>query len=162
MNKAWKQLQRAFIEDHRTLTRGYVSLLKLLDERDFTGAASEAKRLDELAGPHIAFEESFLYPKVGESRGDEYTGKLYQEHAEILNALVEIRQLKPDANLDDSAIESLKDRLHHGLDHAAACGSLLSHLKALPDDEQSQALRRLLRFRDHSPAWSDLASTERE
>ncbi|TWU50564.1 hypothetical protein Poly51_38560 [Rubripirellula tenax] len=156
MTHAWKQLQRAFVEDHRTLTQGYLRLLRLLDEGEFAKAAVEARRLDELAGPHIAFEEAFLYPKVGESRGEDYTGKLYAEHAQILDALIELRGLDADSDLSNEAAQSLKQRLQHGLDHAATCGTLLSHLKALPPDQQDQALHQLLDFRMRGTAWSQL------
>lgn len=162
MKTNWKQLQRAFVEDHRTLTRGYARLLNMLDEHNFADAAKEAKQLDELAGPHIAFEETFLYLKVGESRGEEYTGKLYEEHSEILGALLQIRELAPDADLTDVQIADLKERLHHGLDHAAACGSLLSHLKGMREQEQGKALQKLIEFRENGRPWSQLPGYKKD
>ena len=87
MTSIWEQLETAFVDDHRTMTRGYVELLAAIQSRDFASASRIAARLDELAGPRIGFEEQCLYPEVKKIRGDSYTSRLYEEHDEVLRAL---------------------------------------------------------------------------
>ena len=68
MMSSWERLQTAFVDDHQTMTRGYVDLLEAIQSRDFALASQTAARIDELAGPHIEFEEQCLYPEVTKNR----------------------------------------------------------------------------------------------
>ena len=65
-------LRDAFVEDHRTLTRGLSRMLKLVEDGDYDEAARVAKELDRDAGPHIEFEEKSFYPEVRKTRGRDY------------------------------------------------------------------------------------------
>lgn len=159
METASKRLQRAFIDDHRTLLRGYTQLIQTLETRDFVRVAEEACRLDRLAGPHIAFEERFLYPKVRESRGESYASKLYNDHVVILETLIELQNLESDSELTNADLTVLTQRLRRGLDHAVACGSLLSQLQTLSDSEQAKALEQLDQLRAQAIPWSELKTS---
>ncbi len=156
MTSIWEQLETAFVDDHRTMTRGYVELLAAIQSRDFASASQIAARLDELAGPHIEFEEQCLYPEVKKIRGDSYTSRLYEEHDEVLRALVELQALSPESTPQDDRVTLWAEQIQHGLDHAAACGSLLSHLQAQSTQQQQQYLESLDRLRKQGHRWSDL------
>ncbi len=156
MSSTWERLRNAFVDDHRIMTRGYVDLLDAVQSRDFALASQIAAQIDELAGPHIEFEEQCLYPEVTKIRGDAYTSRLYDEHHEILRALVELKSLAPESTPDDSRVARWAEQIQHGLDHAAACGSLLSHLQAQSNRQQEQYLESLERFRNQGHRWSDL------
>lgn len=156
MTSTWNQLQTAFVDDHVAMTRGYRDLLEAVQAGDFGSASRIASTLDEIAGPHIEFEEQCLYPEVKESRGETYTTRLYDEHAEVLGAIVELQSLPEDARPTDERVAQWKEQLQHGLDHAAACGSLLSHLGAQSVEQQQARFDELIRFRRQGHRWSEL------
>ena len=156
MTSTWDQLQAAFVDDHRAMTRGYRDLLEAVQSGDFVAATRIASTLDQRAGPHIEFEEQCLYPEVEESRGEMYTSRLYDEHAEVLSAIVELQSIPDDATPSKERTAHWAKQIQHGLDHAAACGSLLSHLQAQSAEQQQQFLEDLMRFRQQGHRWSEL------
>ncbi|TWU55884.1 hemerythrin domain-containing protein [Rubripirellula reticaptiva] len=156
MNTAWNELQTAFVNDHIAMTHGYRDLLEAVQSGDFESASRLASDLDKVAGPHIEFEETCLYPEVEESRGETYTARLYDEHAEILRAVVELQSLSDDAKPTKRRVKQWQEQLQHGLDHAAACGSLLSHLGTQSADQQQSLLNTLLLLRQQGRRWSEL------
>ncbi len=162
MASTWEQLEAAFVADHRVMTRGYVELLRAIKNRDFGSATQIAAELDRLAGPHIEFEQEYLYPEVQKIRGQSYASRLYDEHAEVLSAIVELKGLSPDSDPDDGQLSSWTEKIQHGLDHAAACGSLLSHLEAQSAPQQQQLLQSLRELREQGHRWSDLEHSWRQ
>ena len=92
MAASWQELERAFIDDHQELSRGYREIVEAIEQDDHELAANIATRLDQVAGPHIEFEEHCLYPEVARSRGEEYVERLYREHADTVETLTEIEQ----------------------------------------------------------------------
>ena len=156
MTSAWKQLQKTFLDDHRTMTRGYRDLLTAIELRDFAAAAQLAANLDELAGPHIEFEEQCLYPEIESIRGEAYASRLYGEHAEILRVLLELQALTAETPPTDDDVASWTEGLRHGLEHAAACGSLLSHLQAQSPEQLERSWESLKGLRKQRHRWSEL------
>jgi hypothetical protein len=155
MTSPWERLQRAFIDDHRAVTRGYRELIEHLQRQDLVAASHAASRLDTLAGPHIEFEEKYLYPQASAARGDRYLSRLYDEHEEILEVLVQIAGAA-EQPADAETVEHWVAQLRQALDHASACGTMLSELKALPESEQRKFLDGLMRLRQQGNRWSDL------
>ena len=51
-----------FREDHKVLGAGFHQLSAHLRTGDTAGACAAARHLDEVAGAHIAFEETAFYP----------------------------------------------------------------------------------------------------
>ena len=147
------QLTQAFVDDHQKLTRGYADARQAVESDDLTAAKRIAEQLDQPAGPHIAFEEQFLYPIVRSARGDSYASKLYHEHQLILKTLVELQSA---ASMDELHKSRWLVGLQEGLEHAATCGTLLSHLQTLPDAEQTQLLEELRSLRKQPIRWSEL------
>ncbi|MEM9587516.1 MAG: hemerythrin domain-containing protein [Planctomycetota bacterium] len=154
----WDQLKHRFVDDHRLMTRAYRDLIKSLDEEDFERVAQLADELDRHAGPHIEFEESHLYPRVRESRGDRYADTMYQQHGEILETIRELCDadfsVKPTAN----QVHRWQIGLQEGIDHAVTCGTLLSHLQALDPSVQEELLEESKRLRRRGRRWSELAA----
>ena len=60
----WPPLATAFVDDHKQLTRALKQLKDALGRHDLSEAKRIAEELDRAAGPHILFEEEFLYPEV--------------------------------------------------------------------------------------------------
>lgn len=157
MASTWDQLQTAFVDDHRAMTRGYRDLIEAIRSGDYLSASSLAVKLDRVAGPHIEFEEHCLYPTVSDSRGAEYTDRLYDEHAEVLSAIVDLQTIsEASPPPTKERVAQWERKLQHGLDHAAACGSLLSHLGALSEAQQRTFLNHLLQLRRDGRRWSEL------
>lgn len=157
MNSIWNELRDAFVDDHRKMTQGYERLLTAIDAGDFASASNMAVRLDELAGPHIEFEERFLYPTVKSIRGEAYVSNLYDEHAKIVRAISEIASLQPGASPTAQQAARWTTQLKHGLDHAASCGSLLSHLQVQSVEKQREYLQAIQRLRKGGTRWSELS-----
>ena len=156
MTTPWERLQHEFVEDHRKMTRGYRELIDLLENRDFVGASHAASRLDTVAGPHIEFEEKYLYPHAAKTRGDTYLSRLFDEHDEMLEVLRQILHAAEDGATSDQSVQQWIVQLKNGIDHASACGTLLSELKTLSENEQLTFLDGLTRLRDQGARWSEL------
>ena len=162
MTSPWKQLQTAFVEDHKTMTRGYRDLLAAIEAGEYVSATTLATKLDALAGPHIAFEEQYLYPEVSAIRGSRYASQLYGEHAETLSVLVQLQALPKDRRPTDDELARWTLGLKHGLDHAAACGTLLSHLQTQSEEKQKEFLTALEDLRENGQRWSELKREPRQ
>jgi len=68
----WSPLATAFVDDHQQVTRALKQLKDALGRHDLSEAKRIAEELDPAAGPHILFEEVFLYPEVARARGRDY------------------------------------------------------------------------------------------
>lgn len=156
MTAIWDQLKKSFTDDHQAMIRGYRSLLGALNDGDFAAASRLSVQLDRSAGPHIEFEEQYLYPAVKASRGTAYVSKLYQEHRQVLAAITELRKLTAESIPSDEELAAWKQSLESGLEHAASCGTLLSHLEVLSEEQQRSYLDTIHRLRDEGHLWSEL------
>lgn len=149
------QLKNAFVEDHRKLTRAYRDIQNELESGNIQNAKRIAEELDQIAGPHIEFEERYLYPIVRKYRGDSYANNLYEEHGAILATIQELKSAESCSDWEQSRwLEGISE----GLNHAVTCGTLLSHLATLPVEEQEDLLEKLLWLRENGVAWSQLKS----
>ena len=164
MTDPWQELHQIFLNDHREMTRGFRQLLLAIRDGKDREAARLADHLDILSGPHIAFEERHLYPRVRQQRGKEYADRLYHEHREMLDSLRTLQALaadSPSARLSDSDRQAVAGQLETGLQHAATCGTLLSHLQSLPGNEQLELLDTMRAIRQRPCRWTELATSER-
>src|SRR6056297_1856118 len=149
----WERLQQAFLADHQAMLRGFQDLIGALSREDWDAAGRAAAGLDTTAGPHIEFEEKYLYPQVGRSRGDTYLSRLYDDHEEVAGALMEILQVLGDCNQTTpsrTTVGRWLATLRSGIDHASACGTLLGELNGLPEERQREFLDGLTRLRDQA------------
>jgi len=156
MESTWQDLQKAFVDDHVAMTRGYESLMAAVKAGDFPLAAELAEHVDKIAGPHVEFEERFLYPTVQETRGESYVSRLYTEHDEIVRAIRELASLPPEASPSSEKVARWIEQLTEGLHHAASCGSLLSHLQVQSPEKQRSYLDAIHRLRKQGTRWSEL------
>lgn len=148
-------LHDAFLTDHKQLTRGLSAILRALRAGDTERAFRLASELDEAVGPHMQFEEEVFYPEVEKILGREFVDQLYAEHALGQRA---IRSILAHGQRGELAgeIETLIRDLETTLQHAFSCGTLLSHLDALPADETATLLRKLQELRSSEIHWSML------
>lgn len=148
-------LQDAFARDHRKMTRGFHRLRQSLEGDDWSEVRRIAAEIDDQVGSHIEFEETVYYPRLQPIIGPANTRRMFAEHATGLRLIKEI--LAADAGpTNDHARWLLIERCNRMLDHAQSCGTLVSHLASLPEEEQRELLEKLETIRDLHHRWSEL------
>lgn len=154
-------LVQTFLEEHRTLMQGLSAILEKVESEDFDSARKQADELDQVVGPHIRFEEEVLYPEVGRVRGRQMEQQLLAEHS-VIQRTIE-RLLEVDLSQADAPVlrEELGAALRAAVRHAESCGTLISHLMALPPAEQDEALARLVQFHESGKRWTEMSDARR-
>lgn len=142
-----------FLKDHQQFSRLLYEISKLLNAGDIEKARERALELDAVAGPHIAYEEAELYTRLanfGEASVTE--ADLVGEHNNILNSL---RMLIEKTSPTDAELESIKSGFRLALAHAEHCGSLISLMSRLNEQEQTNSLATLLGLRKVGKKWTE-------
>ena len=148
------ELQRRFLEDHRPLIRGLKGILAAMEEDDLSTAAELARQLDVDVGPHMAFEEEVLYPRLTETYGDEFVVRLVSEHEAGHRALRRLLDLPPGTSLGEGERREILADLQTVLDHALGCGRLVSELVESEEVQQAD-LATLDAYRQRGTSWSE-------
>ena len=149
-------LQDAFVEDHRKMTMGFYRLRQSLEDADWTGARRLAEEIDQDVGSHIEFEETLYYPRLKPVIGAGNISRMYEEHQIGLGLIRDIEALGPDAP-EKEVCSRLADRCRQMLEHARSCGTLISHLTDLPQEEQTDLLAKLQEIRGRGTRWTEFA-----
>jgi hypothetical protein len=156
MNVQPPTLEEEFVNDHREMTRTIARLLEALRAGNDTDAVHIADELDRLAGPHIAFEEAVMYPEVARRRDRAFAERLYDEHRTALRGLRDLLGHREHLQLSAEERARITDDIQTGLDHAIACGTLLSYLTVLDERTKRLYLDRLTDLRGKQPRWTAL------
>ena len=154
MKTAGMALEEEFASDHRELTRGFARLLELLESGEDAEASRLANHLDQVAGPHIEFEETVLYPAVERAEGSDFAARLYGEHRTAFEAIDLLLTHSEDKPIDAETRQRLIEQVQNGLDHAVSCGSLMGHLTALDETQHELFLQKLYDCRKAGRRWS--------
>lgn len=154
------ELEREFVVDHRKTSKAIQALMSAVSAGNDQQLQTAAEELDQVAGPHIAFEECWLYPLVGKIRGKDFEEHLKDEHQEVVEALTQIRQADSSDISDTQRAEWLR-QLQIGLDHVVTCGTLLSHLTVLSDAQRASLLANLQALRKEGTLWTTFAKQSR-
>jgi Hemerythrin HHE cation binding domain len=151
-------LTTAFVDDHQQLTRALKQLKDALGRHDLSEAKRIAEELDCAAGPHILFEEAFLYPEVARAHGRDYIDRLYEEHRAGRDLLTRILVMRSDSRrrLGDEEQARLLQQAETTLDHAVSCGTLLSYLTTLDQTAQKEYFAALLALRQQAKRWTEI------
>jgi hypothetical protein len=132
------------------------SLVKALENDQLDSARQFSKQLDQMAGSHIEFEETELYPLVALREGEAYVEQLLDEHRQAQGALKRLVAMKDGETPARTEYQEITDNLRVGLKHAGSCGTLVSCLTTLPEDRQQTIVRRLQELRATGRRWSEL------
>ncbi len=154
MKEQLSTLGQAFVEHHRRLNRGLQEIVESLQRNEVAEAVARAEVLDQIAGPHIEFEEEVLYPLVAKNVDSNFAARLYGEHRVGKNALATL--LKKRKNLGPDERTRLVEDFRLALDHVTSCGSLLSQLTNLEPEEQQHFLERMREIADVGHRWTQL------
>lgn len=148
------QLIAEFLKDHQQFSRLLYQIQKLLESGEIEKAKQRARELDQLAGPHIQFEERELYPRLSVLGARNVTEEmLVHQHHDALDALQQLIDLQEE---EPESISQIKSGFEGALRHAEHCGSLISLMTLLDDNEQTQALQTLLDLRVNGKRWTEL------
>ena len=151
------ELEQEFLGDHRKMTRAFRDLIDVVTKNDVDQIRALATHLNQIAGPHIAFEESILYPTVDRNVGDNLSQEFRREHNTARAAIAQlVQQTEP---LSPAERKRVLQQLQVGFDHAVSCGSLLSHLTVATADEQQDMLQRLQDYREQQCLWTEAGRT---
>lgn len=151
-------LEEEFAADHRELTRGFARLLELLQSGNDEEARGLADHIDQVAGPHVEFEETVLYPAVARAEGQDFAAQLYAEHRTVFDAVAWLLEHSAEEPIDESTRQRLIEQVQTGLDHAVSCGSLMGHLTALEESQHETFLKQLLECRESGRRWTELCA----
>lgn len=157
-NKA--ELFEAFRTDHAMLGRGFHILRERLAAGDIDGARQQARRIDQEAGAHIAFEEQDFYPALRRLVDEDEVAQMYREHDDALKLVLELSAANAakDADLAEPATRrALLDRVDAMQVHVSECGELFGAMGGLSDEEIASLLDRLKFWRSQAPKWSHFA-----
>lgn len=149
-------LRDAFLEDHRNLMRGLSRLLEAIEENDLPTAVQTARELDRVAGPHIEFEEEIFYPRLAKTLGRQFARQLVEEHRTGLNAVKTVLDCEQKGAIEPEQRAAICEEIRTMLDHAAVCGTLLSHITVLDEKQQQDLLDQLQEIRRQGHRWSEL------
>ncbi len=143
-----------FLKDHQLFSRLLLEISKLLEQGKIEDARKRARGLGILAGPHIAYEESELYPRLAEL-GEEMATEaaLVDQHHEALDA---VKLLAGRRLLSELEVDAIKTGIQDAISHAEHCGTLISLLTQLDDDQQNESLAILKRLRVEGKKWTEL------
>ena len=150
------ELETEFLADHKKMTRAFRDLIDAVNVNDVEQFRGIANQLNAIAGPHIAFEESVLYPRVDQNSSKAVSSKLCDEHDTARSAIG--RLIQQSGPLTDEDRKLVVEQLQVGFKHAVACGSLLSHLTVATNQEQQQMLAELKEFRRQKRLWTDIGN----
>ncbi len=152
--KSKSAVVQAFLADHQQFMKLLYEVGAALNAGDVERARQLGAELDRVAGPHIAFEESVLYPAIDKQTQDRsFVPRLYDEHTSIVRAL---SKLLATGEVDQQGLGELQTAFAEGLGHAEHCGTLISRLSALDPVDQQQALDELHRLRASNQKWTQL------
>jgi len=152
-----------FEDDHRTLTQGLSELLARLRACETEDAVRLADDLDCEGGSHIKFEEDVFYPSLRSDLGSDFVDQLYREHESGRLALARLLGLSAEERKAVGAerrrwAEVVVAQLEVALEHALSCGTLLSHLESLGDEELKEMNETLLAMKEQDVRWTDRPS----
>ena len=155
-----KQLVEAFHEDHRILGLGFHDLSTALRAKNILKARQVARELDLKAGAHIAFEEKVFYPRLVDLLGESEVRRLYSDHEEGLGVLERLLASGKDEhpNYSDDDLKELTGSSENMETHIAECGELFAAIGRMPEADQAELLKELLRLREEAPSWRSYAA----
>ena len=151
-----EDLFNAFREDHAALGRMLYDLRTKVTANDITAAQALAKRLDQEAGAHIAFEEADFYPALRPFLSDQEVDEMYKEHAEGLAMVQHILDLDGSDKLDQRNRNLLIKKIEALETHVSDCGELFGAMGGLSPARLQELWERLNYWREKAPRWAEI------
>lgn len=160
MQQSKDNLFICFREDHKILGSGFHQLSAYLRTGETAKACAVAQHLDEVAGAHIAFEETEFYPRLTPFFGQDETDRMRDEHQQGLSVIQALINRPAAEPLDRSTCNRLLEQSETMEAHIADCAELFEVMGRIPAEEQRTLHQKLLSWRQRQPKWTSFA-TER-
>ena len=155
MTELQNLLEAAFRDDHANLGLSFYKLSASLRIGDLDEARRLARRIDEEAWPHIAFEEKVFYPALRQFLAEEAIDGFYDDHSAGLTVVREILALPGTESLGEERIRELLRESELMEEHIAHCGSIFKAIARLPLEAQKQMYDQLLALRAAGARWTE-------
>lgn len=136
-----------FRNDHRFVLRTLVDLRKAIDAGEFSRALELVEALDKAAGPHMEFEERFLYPSLEPLIGGERVRALVSDHKGAAEMLYKAKEILSKATPSESEISFLQEFVQEFLKHASDCEGTALLAEALPEEKVNEFGEQLIALR---------------
>jgi iron-sulfur cluster repair protein YtfE (RIC family) len=136
-----------FRSDHRFVLRTLVDLRKAVDAGDLATARQLLDALDGAAGPHMEFEERFLYPFLIPLLGEERVKALISDHQGAAEMLHRAKEIARKDALTEEDCAFLHEFIREFLQHAADCEGTGLLAEALPSERLQEFGKQIVALR---------------
>jgi hypothetical protein len=131
-------------------------MIQAIERDEYETAVNLAEDLDSRSGPHIEFEERYIFPVLEEEFGEAYATRLYDEHADLIATLVELQQFDASSRPPTEAKKRWLEDLRTGLARSTESKTFLGNLRAMSPEQKALLLNRHRRLRLRAHRWSQL------
>jgi len=122
-------------------------LRKAVEARDVASARQLVEALDAAAGPHMEFEERYLYPSLIPLLGEERVKSLISDHQGAAEMLLKAKQVLSRRTLTNEDVEFLQEFVRSFLQHASDCEGTALLAEALSQEQIEQFGEQLITLR---------------
>jgi len=136
-----------FRNDHRFVLRTLVDLRKAVEAHDFASARQLVEALDTAAGPHMEFEERYLYPSLIPLLGEERVKSLISDHQGAAEMLFKAKRVLSKETVTNEDVEFLQEFVRAFLQHASDCEGTALLAEALSQEQIEQFGEQLVALR---------------
>jgi len=136
-----------FRNDHRSVLRTLLEIRKAVEAGEYARALELVEALDNAAGPHMEFEERFLYPSLTPFIGEERVKALISDHKGAAEEVYRAKQVLSKGQLSDEDISFLRKFVQDFLQHASDCEGTALLAEALPEEKVKEFGEALVALR---------------
>lgn len=137
-----------FRNDHRFVMRTLIEILKRLDARDFAGARELWEELDKATGPHMEFEEQYLYPKLTQLLGEARVNELLAAHQGAAEIIYNSKRILSKEVVSDEEVGQIREWVKIFFQHAADCEGTALLAEALGEEQIDELGKQLISLRE--------------
>lgn len=119
-----EEIVRNFRSDHRNISNLLIQLEGSLKSKNVMKAKEILGKINNLSGPHIRFEEEFLYPELKRFMGD-YIDRFYMENDMLIHTVRSFFALLEKGTLTDQEVFQSIDAVRMLLVHICNSEGLL-------------------------------------
>ncbi len=136
-----------FRSDHRFVLRTLMDIRKAVDAGEYARARELVEALDSAAGPHMEFEERFLYPSLAPLIGDERVNSLISDHKSAAELVQKAKEVLSKEQLSVDEVSFLHKFIQEFLQHASDCEGTALLAEALPEEKVKEFGEQLVTLR---------------
>lgn len=136
-----------FRNDHRFVLQKLLEIRKAVDVGEYARARELVEALDNAAGPHMEFEEHFLYPSLSPLIGEERVQSLINDHKGAAELVHKAKEVLSKEQLSEGDISFLHNFVQEFLQHASDCEGTALLAEALPEDKIHEFREQLIALR---------------